>query len=154
MALQEKLTRSIYEEFDTEAPETTEFRRIFTRIMRRGVAEKIRTILFTSAERGEGKTTSSVLFSIVSCLHQGARTCLVDADLHRPRMDKLLDVPREPGLAEILADDFSIESTLKPTRYENLKGDPGGIPPSVPFGAPAAGSDRRDDRKDFVSSST
>lgn len=118
--------RTIYDDFDTEAPETTEFRRIFTRITRRGAGEKIRTILFTSAERGEGKTTSSVLFSIVACLHQGARTCLVDADLHRPRIDKLLDVPREPGLAEILAEDFSIESTLKATRYENLKVIPAG----------------------------
>jgi capsular exopolysaccharide synthesis family protein len=117
---------TIYDEFDPEAPETTEFRRIATRIGRRGQTEKIRTILFTSAERGEGKTTSSVLFAIVSSLHQGSRTCLVDADLHRPRVDRLLDVPRDPGLAEVLGEDFAIESALKSTRFEQLKVLPAG----------------------------
>jgi capsular exopolysaccharide synthesis family protein len=118
--------RTIYDEFDPEAPETTEFRRIATRIARRGQAERARTILFTSAERGEGKTTSSVLFAVVSSLHQGARTCLVDGDLHRPRVDKLLDVPREPGLAEVLADDLGIEAALKSTRFDLLKVLPAG----------------------------
>ncbi len=126
MAPKDLPSRPIYDDFDPEAPETTEFRRIFTRIARRGPNEKVRTLLFTSAEGGEGKTTSSVLFSLVSCLHQGARTCIVDADLHRPRVDRLLDVPREPGFAEILADDLSIEAALKATRYPNLKVIPAG----------------------------
>lgn len=118
--------RTIYTDFDPEAPETTEFRRIFTRITRRGQAEKIRSILISSSERGEGKTTSAALFAMVSSLHQGLRTCLVDADLHRPRMHRLFDTPREPGLSEILADDFAIETCLKATRYDNLKVVPAG----------------------------
>jgi capsular exopolysaccharide synthesis family protein len=118
--------RPIYQDFDPEAPETTEFRRIFTRIARRGQTERIRTLLFSSSERGEGKTTSASMFSMVAALHQGLRVCLVDADLHRPRVDKLFEVPREPGLAEILADDRSIETVLKPTRYENLQIVPAG----------------------------
>jgi capsular exopolysaccharide synthesis family protein len=126
MAKRNPSSPTIYDEFDPEAPETTEFRRIATRIARKGQTDKIRTILFTSAERGEGKTTSSVLFSIVSSLHQGQRTCLVDADLHRPRVDKLLDVPREPGLAEVLGEDFAIESALKSTRFDQLKVLPSG----------------------------
>jgi capsular exopolysaccharide synthesis family protein len=117
---------TIYQDFDPEAPETTEFRRIFTRISRRGETERIRTILFTSAERGEGKTTSASLFAMVAALHQGLRTCLVDADLHRPRIEKMFDTPREPGFAEILESDLSIEATLKPSRYETLKIIPAG----------------------------
>ncbi len=119
-------SRTFYDEFDPEAPETTEFRRIATRIARRGQSERPRSILFTSAERGEGKTTSAVLFAVVSSLHQGARTCLLDADLHRPRIDKILDVPREPGIAEVLADDLGIESALKSTRFDLLKVLPAG----------------------------
>lgn len=116
----------IYHDFDPEAPETTEFRRIFTRISRRGQTEKIRTLLFSSSERGEGKTTSASMFSMVAALHQGLRVCLVDADLHRPRIHELFDTPKEPGLAEILAEDQSIETVLKPTQYENLKIIPAG----------------------------
>jgi capsular exopolysaccharide synthesis family protein len=118
--------RTIYDDFDPEAPETTEFRRVYARITGRSQTDRMRTLLFTSAERGEGKTTSSVLFSMVSAMHQGARTCLVDADLHRPRIDKMLDVPREPGLAEVLAENYSIETGIKSTRHENLKVIPAG----------------------------
>jgi capsular exopolysaccharide synthesis family protein len=126
MGKREAPQKSIYDEFDPEAPETTEFRRIATRISRRGPGERPRVLLFTSAERGEGKTTSSVLFSIVSSVHQNWRTCLIDADLHRPRVDKILDVPREPGVAEVLGDDLTLESALKSTRFERLKVLPAG----------------------------
>ena len=126
MAKPDEAPTTIYDQFDPEAPETTEFRRIFTRIARRGQAERIRSILITSAERGEGKTTSVALFALVACLHQGLRTCLVDGDLHRPRVHRLFGTPREPGLAEILGEDFSIESCLKSTRHENLKIIPAG----------------------------
>lgn len=119
-------TRPIYDDFDPEAPETTEFRRIFTRIARRGQTDRLRTLMVTSAEGGEGKTTTSVYFSIVSALHQNHRTCLVDGDLHRPRVDRLLDVPRDPGFAELLAEEASIEAVLKSTRYDNLKVIPAG----------------------------
>jgi len=116
----------IYQDFDPEAPETTEFRRIFTRVSRRGQTEKIRTLLFSSSERGEGKTTSASMFAMVAALHQGLRVCLVDADLHRPRIHELFDTPKEPGLAEILAEDQSIETVLKASHYENLKIIPAG----------------------------
>lgn len=119
-------SRPIYQDFDPEAPETTEFRRIFTRIARKGQTEKIRTLLMSSSERGEGKTTSASMFAMVAALHQGLRVCLVDADLHRPRVDKLFEVPKEPGLAEVLSENQSIETVLKPTRYENLKILPAG----------------------------
>ena len=124
--------KTIYDLFDSEAPETSEFRRIFTQVSRRAKTEKIRSLLFTSADRGEGKTTAAALFALVASLHQGLRVCLVDGDLHRPRIQELFAVPRDPGFAELLGKDFSIESTLKPTRYENLKIIPAGARCSYP----------------------
>ncbi|MEZ5065345.1 MAG: CpsD/CapB family tyrosine-protein kinase [bacterium] len=126
MVAKDKQNRPIYQDFDPEAPETTEFRRIFTRISRRGQTEKMRSLLFTSSERGEGKTTSASMFAMVAALHQGLRVCLVDADLHRPRIDKLFEVSKEPGLAEILGEELSIEAALKTTRHETLQVLPAG----------------------------
>jgi len=123
---QDAKRRTIYEDFDPQAPETTELRRIFTRVARRGQERKIRSLLFTSSERGEGKTTSASLFAVVASLHRGLRVCLIDADLHRPRLARLFDVPSEPGLAEILEDGYPIEAALKATRYEGLKVIPAG----------------------------
>jgi capsular exopolysaccharide synthesis family protein len=121
MADKNEQRRSIYTDFDPGAPEVTEFRRIFTRVARRAQDEKLRTILFTSSEQGEGKTTAAALFAIVASQYHGMRTCLVDADLYRPRMSEVFEIPREPGLAEILKDNYSIETSLKATRYEKLK---------------------------------
>lgn len=117
---------TIYDQFDPQAPETTEFRRIFTRIARRGQEKKVRSLLFTSSERSEGKTTSAALFAVVASLHRGLRVCLIDADLHRPRLARMFDVPHEPGLAEILEDEYPLEPALKATRYEGLKVIPAG----------------------------
>jgi capsular exopolysaccharide synthesis family protein len=120
MAKKRANRKTIYEMFDPQAPETTEFRRIFTRVARTEQEQRLRSVLFTSAEGGEGKTTSAALFAVVSALHQGLRTCLVDGDLHRPRVHRLFAVPREGGLAEVLSKGVSIEAALKATRYENL----------------------------------
>ena len=54
------------------------------------------------------------------------RTCLIDGDFHRPRVHELFAVPRDPGFADILGKDFSVESVLKSTRYETLKVIPAG----------------------------
>jgi capsular exopolysaccharide synthesis family protein len=113
--------RTIYDDFDSQAPETAEFRRIFARLTRRRESGPNRLLLFSSAETGEGKTTSASLFSIVASHHQGLRTCLVDADLHRPRVHSLFGVAREAGFAEILAEELTIEAGLKPSRHERLK---------------------------------
>jgi capsular exopolysaccharide synthesis family protein len=80
----------------------------------------------TSAERGEGKTTSASLLAVVAALHRGLRTCLVDADLHRPRVARLFATEAEPGLAEILGDGLSVEAALHASRHEGLKIIPAG----------------------------
>lgn len=120
MAKKRERRRTIYEDFDPQSPETTEFRRIFTRVARANHERRVRTLLFTSAEGGEGKTTSAAYFSLVSALHQGLRTCLIDGDLHRPRIHRLFELPREVGLSEILGKGLPIEAGLKKCRYEKL----------------------------------
>jgi capsular exopolysaccharide synthesis family protein len=124
--------RTIYDDFDPEAPETTEFRRILMRIARGGQTASLGTLLVTSAERGEGKTTSASMLAVVAALHRGSRTCLVDADLHRPRIAKLFATEARPGLAEVLGDGLSIEAALHATRYESLKVVPAGGRRSCP----------------------
>jgi capsular exopolysaccharide synthesis family protein len=118
--------RTIWDDFDPEAPETTEFRRMLTRIARSGQGGNLGTLLVTSAERGEGKTTSASLLAIVAALHRGLRTCLVDADLHRPRIAKLFATPAAPGLAEILGGGTSVQAALHSSRHEGLTIVPAG----------------------------
>jgi succinoglycan biosynthesis transport protein ExoP len=78
-----------------------------------------RTILMTSATRGEGKTTSLVNTAIVFA-QMGVRVLVIDADLRRPRCHHLLKVENTVGLAEVLAGQLEPKSALQSTAAENL----------------------------------
>jgi len=60
-----------------------------------------RTILVTSPEPGDGKTTTAVNLALTFVLG-GQRVLLIDADMRRPNAYKLLGMERGPGLAEML----------------------------------------------------
>lgn len=62
----------------------------------------VRSILVTSPQGQQGKTTVSFGLAVMFA-RAGARTALVDADLRRGRIAELLDVPRTPGVTEVLA---------------------------------------------------
>ena len=59
----------------------------------------------TSASPGEGKTTLSLNLA-VSFAEMGISTLLVDADLRRPRIHRLLGVDNRWGLADLLGPDW------------------------------------------------
>lgn len=61
-----------------------------------------RTVVFTSASRGEGKTFSAVNFAATRTL-QGYRTLLIDADLRAGSAGSLLGLNGGAGLSEVLA---------------------------------------------------
>lgn len=72
-----------------------------------------RCVMITSAIGGEGKTTLAAQLA-GRCANAGLSTLLIDADLRRPMLARLLEVPEEPGLTEILAGTVGPEETLVP----------------------------------------
>lgn len=63
--------------------------------------DRPRTLLLTSAVHGEGKSTVASRLSR-ALAKAGHRTLVVSADLRRPTVHELLDVPVAPGLGDIL----------------------------------------------------
>ncbi|HEY0777747.1 MAG TPA: polysaccharide biosynthesis tyrosine autokinase, partial [Gemmatirosa sp.] len=61
----------------------------------------MRSLVVTSPLPGDGKTTSAVNLAL-TLARRGIRTALVDADLRRGGVDTRFNVPRGPGLAEVL----------------------------------------------------
>ena len=77
------------------------YRTIRTGILFSRASAPPKTILFTSALEGEGKTWT-VVNTALTFAHTGARILLIDADLRRPRCHNMLNCDNNVGLSEVL----------------------------------------------------
>ena len=73
-----------------------------------------RCVLVTSAVGGEGKTTLAAQLA-ARCGNAGISTLLIDADLRRAALCRLLDVPEGPGLSDVL-EGAKIEDVVIPVQ--------------------------------------
>ena len=71
-----------------------------------------RSLLFVSAESGDGKSTIIANLALVQ-RDAGARVVVVEADFRRPVQSKLLDLSPSHGLAEVLAGQLSAEEAMQ-----------------------------------------
>ena len=88
--------------FDIESPMAIELRRIMIRIGKMIDLTDKKTIMTTSAERGEGKSLFSLHFSLVLAYHLSHRILLIDGDVRRPVQHRVFDEPLGPGLVDLL----------------------------------------------------
>ncbi len=118
--------QTIYDIFDQESPIATEMRRLYSNIRHIEGKNPKRSFLVTSAERGEGKSTVASHLALTVARFRGKKSLLIDADLRRPRIHQIFDVPREPGLFECLSGEIDPLEAVKDTPIENLKIIPAG----------------------------
>lgn len=87
--------------YDPKSVLAEAFRSLRTNVLFAGMDRNVKTLLFTSAGLGEGKST--VVINLAIALAQdGKRVLLVDSDLRKPIIAARLGLPREPGLSEVL----------------------------------------------------
>jgi len=86
---------------DSQAAER--YRALRTRILHADHGVGTRVLLVTSPREGEGKTVTAANLALSLAQGQERRVCLIDANLRSPRIDRMFGVPRQPGLAEVLA---------------------------------------------------
>jgi capsular exopolysaccharide synthesis family protein len=76
-----------------------------------GTAQLGRCVMITSASGGEGKTTLAAQLG-GRCASAGIRTLLIDADLRRGTLSRMLDVPQGPGLVNVLGGACEVEEAI------------------------------------------
>lgn len=86
-------------------------------------------MMITSPEPGDGKTTTAVNLAITVAL-SGRSVLLIDADMRRANLHKMLGVEREPGLADILTGSRTAD-VIQSTVVNGLSFLSAGVP-SVP----------------------
>jgi succinoglycan biosynthesis transport protein ExoP len=90
----------------------------------------LRSLVVTSSNPVEGKTMSVINIGVIMA-QGGARTLIVDSDMRRPRLHKILKVGNERGLSSLIVGEASIEDTVKSTDLPNLFVLPcGPLPPN------------------------
>lgn len=82
--------------------------------------ETNQTFVFTSSVSGEGKSTTAANIAAAFAA-EGLSTCLVEADLRRPRLEGLLDLTGGTGLSDIAVGHSKIEDTLQAWGPDNLQ---------------------------------
>lgn len=92
--------------------------------------ESFQQLLVTSPSEGEGKTLTAINLSIALAL-EGWRVVLVDADLRKPTVHRVLSLDGTSGLSEVLAGLIPVKSALQPSGVTGLEILPAGpVPPN------------------------
>ena len=110
---------SILEFFAVDSPFATEFRRMLQRVRNLPDRQDLKVVMVTSATLSEGKSTVCS-FLAATAARKGLKTLLVDCDLRRPTIHKLLALPRANGMAEMLLEGIPAASVTKKTPLETL----------------------------------
>ncbi len=100
----------------------------------RGAADRLpKVVMVTSSRPREGKTFCSVNLALAFAAEENLVTVLIDADAVRADTARLLKVPLEPGLTDILAGERTLHDVLIQTDIPNLVVlPPGAYGPHVP----------------------
>jgi succinoglycan biosynthesis transport protein ExoP len=92
-------------------PVAESYRQLRTAIEMSGDRDATRTLLITSSLPAEGKSTVSYNIAIAFA-QQGKRVLLLDADIRRPSLHRLLRNNLSPGLSDILASGADWRQTI------------------------------------------
>ena len=99
-------------------------------IMFSSVDNPIRTMILTSTNAGEGKSTLTALLGM-SMAESGKRTLIIDTDLRRPSLGNTIGKRNKKGLCNVLLEEVSPEEAIVTTECKNLYFlDAGTIPPN------------------------
>jgi non-specific protein-tyrosine kinase len=106
---------------DPLSPVTEAYRAVRTSIRVSSVDKPLRTLVVTSSQPSEGKTTLVANLGVVMA-QAGNRVVLVDTDLRRSALHKKFDVPNREGLTNALLEDEPVPgSWLRETEVDNLR---------------------------------
>ncbi|HEX8160372.1 MAG TPA: polysaccharide biosynthesis tyrosine autokinase [Pyrinomonadaceae bacterium] len=135
-----------------QTPLAEAYRHLRTSILLARAGRAVRTILVTSSQPGDGKTTTAINLA-TSLAQTGAHVLLIDADMRRPRLHTVFGLDNQQGLSAVLAGEqkaFEIISLIgrhQPTGVHVLTAGP--MPPNA---AELLGSDEMTKLLSFLQS--
>jgi succinoglycan biosynthesis transport protein ExoP len=116
-----------------DSPHAEAYRVLRTNFLFSQKDPKLNTITIVSAGAGEGKSTT--IFNLATIFsQQGSRVLMVDSDLRRPSLHKVLRVSNSIGLTNYLLKQNSLEEVIQTTPIPTMDFIPSGKLPSSSMG--------------------
>lgn len=104
---------------DPRSPVAEAYRSLRTNLAFARAHNSARVLVCTSPGPADGKSTTVANLAITFA-QQGQRTLLIDGDLRRAVLDRIFNVPRAPGLTDVLTGQGKLREIVHPTSITNL----------------------------------
>jgi capsular exopolysaccharide synthesis family protein len=115
---------------DNQSSAAEAYRVLRTSVLLSAAGRPPKTILITSGQPGEGKTTT-VVNTAISLAQMGASVLIIDCDLRRPTTHKVLGVDHAQGLSTYLSREVPLDQLIQKLPIANLSLLPcGPVPPN------------------------
>ena len=119
---------------DPASPASEEYKKLKARIVMSTKQESFKNMLLvTSAVGGEGKSITAANLALSLSQDYDHSVLLVDADVRKPSLSKLFNIPTDIGLSGCMEDDRAIGSALIKLGNGNLSFLPSGKLHDNPF---------------------
>ena len=105
---------------DTDSSISEQYRVFRTHLYNLSPAKPLKTILITSGQDEEGKTSTAANLAYTLSLDTRKKTILVDADFRKPLVHKFFSIPREPGATNVLLGNATIDKLIEKPALGNL----------------------------------
>lgn len=104
---------------DPKSRAAESFRTLRTNLQYLNTSKDSKVILISSNSPGEGKTFVSINLSSILA-KAGKKVLLLELDLHKPRVQKALEMDPDVGISTIVIGQSDIKNSIKTTTIENL----------------------------------
>ncbi|EMF0404973.1 CpsD/CapB family tyrosine-protein kinase [Enterococcus hirae] len=126
-----KLLIDVVTFIDPDSPISEQYRGIRTNIEHVKSKENIQTIFFTSANSGEGKSTTIINLAVVFA-KTGKKVLMVDCDIRKQSLSESFNVQKAGGFVRMLEERSKLSDEIYSTNVTNLSFLPSGQPVKNP----------------------
>jgi len=100
-----------------------QYKSLASKLLSPAESESLRSVIITSSQPGEGKTTTVCNLAITMVKTFNKKVVIVDGDLRKPGIHGFFGIDSSPGLTDYLSQDYAsenIEPYMSETSIENL----------------------------------